>query len=396
MPNPAFDFDSTIDRRNTGSVKWDMVNWCPDRDDVLPMWVADMDFRSSPQIIQALNRAVDHGVFGYTLLPEAAVQAVADWVSRRYNWTVETDQISFSPGVVTALNIAIQAFTDPGDGVIIQSPVYPPFFSAVNENDRRLLVNQLSTDANGAYIMDFDDLREKIDERTRMVVLCSPHNPVGRVWNRNELEELGRIATDQDLLIFSDDIHADLVFTPNRHIPIAGVSREISERTVTAIAPSKTFNIPGLQASMVITTNQRLKRTFDKAQERVFGHVVPNSLAAAAVGAAYGESEPWLDAAIVYLRSNRDEALRFIRDRLPGVIVPEPEATYLLWLDFSAYAAEKGLTNDDLRKLLYCGAGVAMNDGRAFGPGGDMHFRLNFGCPRSLLRKGLDRIADAL
>ena len=396
MSTNSYDFDAILDRSGTGSIKWDYGQWCPDRDDVLPMWVADMDFRSPSPVIDALKNAVDHGVFGYTLLPKSALECVVAWCSKRYRWTLSPSHLSFSPGVVTALNVAIQAYTNPGDRVVIQAPVYPPFFSAVNHNNRELVVNQLVVGRNGTYGIDFESLRASIDHRTKLLVLCNPHNPVGRVWTVDELQQLAQIAIEFDLLVFSDDIHADLVFQPNTHVPIASLGSEIADRTVTAIAPSKTFNIPGLQASIVIATNPQHQRSFDQTQERVFGHVTPNSFAAVAIEAAYGRSEHWLEAVLEYLKRNRETAVQFIRNQLSDVTVPEPEATYLLWLDFSAYAREHDLSNDDVRKLLYCTAGVALNDGRTFGPGGDMHFRLNFGCPASMLQNGLNRIASAL
>lgn len=358
---------------------------------MLPMWVADMDFQAPPAVLERMRRAVDHGIFGYTAVPPEVWDTVAQWTERRYGWNVEPRWMSYTAGVITGLNIAIQTFTRPGEKIVIQPPVYPPFSNSVLSNGRRLVNNPLILDAEGVYRIDVDHLRSVVDKDTRMIVLCNPHNPVGRAWTRAELEAVAEIALERDLLVFSDEIHADLLLHDQPHVPFARLGPEVAERTITGIAPSKTFNIAGLKASVIITPNEKLRNDFDAAQARTFGLYEANSFAIVGMQAAYGEGEPWLEAVLEYLRGNRDEALEFMARRLPHVRVSPPDATFLLWLDFSTF----GMLHDEVARILTEEARVILNDGRAFGPGGDNHFRLNFGCPRSMLTSGLDRLACA-
>jgi cysteine-S-conjugate beta-lyase len=385
--------DDFIDRRNTNCIKWDGI---PGADtsrggDILPLWVADMDFQAPPVIIQRMREAVDHGIFGYTALPETAWETVAAWTEKRYHWPVRTEWMSYTAGVITGLNIAIQTFTRPGEKIVIQPPVYPPFHNSVRSNGRQLLFNHLQEDRTGVFHFDIEGLRSLIDDDTRMIVLCNPHNPVGRSWTRQELEGIAEIALERDLLVFSDEIHADLLLTDRVHVPFASLSPEVAERTITGIAPSKTFNIAGLKASVIITSNERLKRDFDAAQAKTFGLYDANTFAIVGMQAAYEEGEPWLETVLDYLRTNRDVALDFIARELPDVRVAPPEATFLFWMDFS----RTGHSHEELSRILIEDARVMLNDGRSFGPGGEFRFRLNFGCPRSVLTDGLERIAGA-
>ncbi len=391
--NTMYCLDDIIDRRNTNCIKWDGVVDAvgTEASDILPMWVADMDFQAPPVVIDRLHAAVTHGIFGYTALPGHVWDAVASWTMRRYRWPVKVEWMSYTAGVITGLNVAIQTFTRPGEKIIVQPPVYPPFHSSVLSNGRQLRYNHLVQDEKGEYHLDVEQLKSIIDSETRMLVICNPHNPVGRAWSKEELEELAAVVLEHDLLVFSDEIHADLLLRGGRHVPFASLSPEIAARTITGIAPSKTFNIAGLKASVIITSNERMKRAFDAAQAKTFGLYDANTFAIAGMDAAYSEGEPWLETVLQYLRDNRDAAMTFFAGELPQLRVASPEATFLFWLDFSRI----GRSHDEVARILKDDARVILNDGRSFGPGGEHHFRLNFGCPRSVLIEGVKRIARA-
>ncbi len=385
-PN-AVDFDVVIDRKETNSVKWDFCNCCADADDILPMWVADMDFQAPPEVVETVSQAAAHGVYGYSEMSSGYYESIVNWISGRHKWGIETDWLSYSPGVITALNVAIQAFTAPGDKIILQAPVYPPFFASILNNGRRVVNNRLVY-RNGRYEIDFDNLEKSIDTRTRMLLLCSPHNPVGRVWTREELRRLAEIALRHNLLVFADEIHCDLVYREFAHIPFASLGPDVADITITGMAPSKTFNIAGLKASAIVTPNPQLRLAFDQAQERTFGLYTANTFAIAAAEAAYRHGGPWLDQLMAYLGENLAFALDHLEKNLPGVSAPRPEGTFLMWLDFS----QLGLSQQELRDKVFCEARVGLNDGVTFGPGGEAHMRLNIGCPRSILAEGLARI----
>lgn len=387
----TYDFDTVIDRHRTNSVKWDFCNCCFGVDDILPMWVADMDFKAPPAVVAAIEEAARHGIYGYSALPEGYFEAVVAWIAKRYNWTIRKEWLSYTPGVITGLNVAIQTFTRPGDKVVLQSPVYPPFFKSIENNGRRVLDNRLRYTGEG-YEMDLELLESQMDEETKMIALCSPHNPVGRVWSREELQGLAEIVLKHDLLVFSDEIHADLVYSGADHISFASLSRELAERTITGIAPSKTFNIAGLKASVIITPRENLRREFDKAQERTFGLYNANTFAICAAEAAYREGEAWLEALMEYLEANRDYALQRLERELPEIQVAKPEGTFLLWLDCNRF----GLSPEELYETVSCKGRVGLNDGRSFGAGGEGFLRLNIGCPRSVLTEGLDRLTGVL
>ncbi|HKK49767.1 MAG TPA: MalY/PatB family protein [Alkalispirochaeta sp.] len=386
-------FDTVVSRIGTNSIKWDYCE-ANGATDVLPMWVADMDFPAPPRVIDAINTCAEHGIFGYSGIPQNVWEAVSQWTADRYRWATDVSWYSYTSGVITGLNIAVQTFTRPGEGIIIQPPVYPPFRSAVLSNGRRLIYNPLSCDNEGRYSIDIDHLASIIDDDTKMLVLCNPHNPVGRAWSKEELEAVADIAITHDVLVFSDEIHADLLLSSeesNTHTPFASLNTEVADRTITGIAPSKTFNIAGLKASAIITPNSRLKRDFDQAQERTFGLYNANSFAIAAMQAAYSYGAAWVDELLGYLRDNRDFAVHTINEHLPGVHVATPDATFLLWLN----TEKTGMSHAQMAHELTQRARVMLNDGRSFGPGGEHHFRLNFGCPRSVLEEGLTRIISA-
>ncbi len=386
-----FDFDHVVNRRHTNSIKWDFpIPGCR-HEDPLPMWVADMDFPAPPMVREAIQSVAQHGIYGYTGPPPSYFEAITNWCRLRYGYSPDESAILYTPGVITGLNIAIQTFTEPGDEIVLQPPVYPPFFASVRNNNRRIINNRLIADGR-SYSMDLDHLRSAITPRTRMLVLCSPHNPVGRVWSEAELRALGEICLEHDLFVFADEIHADLVYPEARHVTFASLSPELAARTITGIAPSKSFNIAGLKASVIIAENPRLKAELDRAHQRIFGLYNANTFAVTALEAAYRHGAPWLDALLSYLDGNRRRVAAFIADQLQGVSTTLPEGTFLMWLDFRALR----LSQAQLCDVLYNTAGVLLNSGADFGPGGEGFMRLNIGCPQALLMEGLKRLEHGL
>ncbi len=378
------DFDTIINRRQTESVKW---NWFDE--DVLPMWVADMDFRSPEPVIQALRERVDHGVFGYGLAPEGLQEAVAAHLAERQAWDVDPGAVSFISGVVTGFTHAIYSLTEPGDKVLIQTPVYPPFLRAPEQAGRQRVENPLVRRDDGKYEIDFDDFEAKIASGVKLFILCSPHNPVGRVFTRAELARMAEICLAHDVLICSDEIHADLVFSGHPHTTIASLSPEVAARTVTYFAPSKTFNLAGLSTSIYVAQDEELRQRLGSSMTMLLGH--PNILGMQAALAAYRSGRPWLDAVLSYLEENRDALVAFVREELPGVSVWRPEGTYLAWLDCRDLALERSPQEFFLQE-----AKVGLNEGADFGEAGAGFVRLNFGCPRALLEEGLRRMKAAL
>ena len=379
----AFDFDRIIERRGTDSIKWRRYG------EAIPMWVADMDFAAPEPVIEALRARVEHGIFGYAGEPSVLRDVLCAWLQRRFNWTISPDALVFVPGVVTAFNVACRAFCAPGDGVLIQAPVYPPMRTAPANFDLVCEEMELTQEAGGRYTVDYDRMADSITRRTRLFMLCSPHNPTGRVFTRKELMRMAEISLSRGLTICSDEIHCDLVFEPHQHLPIASLDPEIAEHTVTVMAPSKTFNIPGLGFSFAVIEDAELRKQFNAAARDIVPHI--NALGYTGALAAYSEGEPWLEACIAYLRRNRDVLMRFVAERLPGVSMALPEATYLAWLDF-----REANLGEDPQHFFLKQAGVALNEAAAFGPGGEGFARLNFGCPASTLIEALERMEAAL
>jgi len=379
-----FDFDTLPDRRTTESTKW---NNCGE--ELLPMWVADMDFRSPEPIIQALHKRVDHGIFGYPQSPECLRSSVVEWLEKRHGWKVIPDDLVFIPGVVTGFNMAAHTVTNPGDGVLVQTPTYGPFFGVEKNVNLVQQEMELTNNSDGQYSIDADDFEAAITGRTRVFMLCNPQNPTGRVFRKNELEGMAEICLRNDIIICSDEIHSDLIFQGNKHIPIASIDPEIAANTITLIAPSKTFNIAGLKASVAIITDEKLRKQFDGARKGLAGWV--NLLGLYGMEAAYEEGEPWLNALLKYLEANRDYAHEFISHKIAGVKMAKPEGTYLAWLDCREMDIEG--KHDQFFKEH---AKVLMNDGEWFGKGGKGFVRLNFGCPRSMLEDALGRLKEAL
>lgn len=383
-------FDKVVDRTGTESLKWVYPRKVLKVEDAIPMWVADMDFEAPPAVVEAIRRRAAHGVYGYPLIPPSFWQAAIDWLKRRHGWDVRKDWMAKSPGIVPALNYAVRAFTKPGDGVIIQTPVYFPFYHAVENNGRRVIRNPLRFDGR-RYTMDLGDLERKLDEGGRLLILCSPHNPVGRVWTREELEGLGRIAVERDLLVVSDEIHNDLVYRGHRHHVFAALSPDLADRTVTCIAPSKTFNIPGLSTAVVIASNPKLLEAFKDETERA-GFELGQVFGIVGFEAAYSQGDDWLDELLPYLEANVDVMERFLEERVPGIRLVRPEGTYLALLDCRGLGLEPAALNDFFLKK----ARVYFSDGAMFGEEAAGFVRINFGCPRALLVEALARIERAV
>ena len=383
-------FDEIIRRENTESFKYDLRKEIFGREDVIPMWVADMDFRTPDFILDALRKRLDHDILGYTYIPSSFGQAAADWIGRRHGWNVQPSWISFSPGVVPALNLLIMAFTGPEDRIIVQPPVYFPFFSAVKNHGRVLVNNPLKLE-DGSYAMDFDDLESKIDSRTKMLILCSPHNPTGNVWPQEVLERLGEICLKHNMILISDEIHADLVFHPHRHIATGNLSEELAMRTITCMSPSKTFNLAGLSTAYLVIPDIKLRKQYEEMLDRV--HVgAGNIFGLIALEAAYRSGEEWLNRLMDYLKGNLDFLSDFISRKIPQVKVIRPQATYLAWLDFR----ELGMEQQQLNDFLICRAGLGLSDGALFGKEGTGFQRINFGCPREILHKALLALEDSI
>ncbi|MFC2164390.1 MalY/PatB family protein [Acidobacteriota bacterium] len=385
-----YDFDEILKRSGTNSMKWDSAERRVGVTDVLPMWVADMDFKSPKTVIDALRQRVNHGVYGYTEKPSSTYEAVISWQKKRFKWDVKREWIVFTPGVVMALCMAIQAYTRPGDKVIIQPPVYYPFFDIIQANNRVVLNNPLKIEEN-RYVMDLDHLVKAIDEKTKMMILCSPHNPAGRVWTKEELVQLSRICQEKGIILVSDEIHADLVMKGHTHIPAATLSEESADFIVTCNAPTKTFNLPGLEMAYAIIPDKKLRHLFKKPLTQT-GLFLSNMFGIVALEAAYNQGEEWLEQLLDYLQGNYEFLLSFVKDNLHRVTVFPLEGTYLVWLDFQKY----DLTDSVLRDLLLKEAKVWLGDGPRFGPGGEGFQRINIACPRETLRKGLAQIARAL
>lgn len=380
----TFDFDQTIDRRASESIKWHAFG-----EDVLPMWVADMDFASPPAIIEALHQRVSHGVFGYPAELEGLKEAILDWLERRYAWKVKAEDLIFLPGVVVGFNLVAQALCTDQRGVVIQTPVYPPFLNVGKNAGVPLLTSKLAVGDANHYEVDFDTFTASLDQNAAMFLLCNPHNPVGRVFSRKELEQMAEQCLRRDVLICSDEIHCDLVYEGHHHVPLASLDAEIASKTITLMAPSKTFNIPGLEFSFAVVPDTHLRQKINQARRGLVGGV--NLMGMVAARAAYQQGEAWLEQLLAYLKTNRDWLYQTVREYLPEVKMPLPEGTYLAWLDFR----QTEVGNDPFSFFLK-EAKVGLNDGRAFGNGGEGHVRLNFGCPRSLLEEGIHRMIAAL
>ncbi|MDP3431352.1 MAG: PatB family C-S lyase [Bacteroidota bacterium] len=380
-----YNFDELIDRTNTNSIKYDARKMFFGNEDVLPLWVADMDFRTPDFIVDAIKKRAEHEVFGYTFRGESYNHSIVNWLKRRHNWEIKPEWISFSPGVVAGLTMAIEAFSKPGDGVIVQPPVYFPFFDSVKGTGREMIENPLRIE-NGRYYFDLEDLKSKITPETKLLLLCNPQNPGGMVWTEKELTDLAQICLENKILIISDEIHSDLIFDGYKHTPLAGISEEFAQNCVICMAPSKTFNTAGLTTSFLVIPNKRHFVAYERVMRLPHLHM-GNIFGTAALEAAYTHGEEWLAQLLKYLQENYSFLEQFFNENLPEVKVMRPEATYLIWIDFSAY----GLTDETINKKLIDG-GVGLNRGVQFGKQGSGFMRINIGCPRSVLEEALMRI----
>jgi cystathionine beta-lyase len=385
-----YNFDEIIDRTQSNSFKYDLREKFFGAADILPMWVADMDFRTPDFVVEALRERVSHEIYGYPIHSNSLYAAIINWIDSRHQWKVKKEWIGYTPGVVPAFNMAVLAFTNIGDRIIIQSPVYPPFYYAAKDHDRQLVINPLLL-RNGRYYMDYDRLLDQIDSATKMLILCSPHNPTGNVWKEEELRQLAEICIEKDILILSDEIHADIIYSGHKHIPLASISDEIAKHVITLMAASKTFNFAGLNTSYFIASNIKLfnmlQKTVDKlhlSMGNVFGNV--------ATEAAYRYGESWLIQLISYLKKNITFAEEFINRYLPDVKIIEPEATFLLWVDFR----KTGLSEHELKRIMVDKAQLGLSNGTVFGEEGAGFQRINIGCPKSILERALIQIQKAL
>ena len=380
-----YDFDRVIDRRNTESNKWHKFP-----PEILPLWVADMDFPSPEPVIRALRERVEHGFFGYGAEQPEFHEVTCDRLLKRYGWKVSPEALVLLPGVIAGFNMAARAVASPGDGILMQLPVYPPILRLPDNVKMSRDGVDLVRGAEGRYTIDLDAFERAITPLTRMFLLCNPHNPVGRVFTREELARMAEICLRRGLVICADEIHGELIYSGHQHVPIASLDPEIEARTITLMAPSKTFNLAGLRCAVAVIPNQALREKFVAA--RLDMVQTPNILGYTAMLAAYRDGQPWLDDLLRYLESNRDFLVKHVRNNFPGIEVGVPEATYLAWLD----CRKARIPNNDPFTFFLDTGKVSFNDGATFGRGGQGFVRMNFGCPRSLLVEGLERMGTAL
>ncbi len=385
----TFNFDRIMDRSNTQSYKWDQSEKLFGNKNVLPLWVADMDFESPPAVQLALQHRVSQGIYGYTIKSEAYTAAIIHWFKRRHQWEIKPQWLTDSPGIVTSLSMAVDLYSEPGSSVIIQSPVYYPFFDVIRMNNRQVAINPLVI-RNGRYEMDFDQLEQLMKNGSKLLLLCSPHNPGGRVWERIELLQLGALCIQYGVKVVSDEIHCDLILPGHQHTPFASLSDEIADLTITCLAPTKTFNLPGLQSSFIVASNSEIKRKFDYRLKTLSLHMA-HYLAQDAVKAAYDEGEEWLDELLVYLEGNVELTIAYLAQHLPQVQVMKPDGTYMIWMDCRGL----GLDVSGLKDLMFHKAGVAFSEGSVFGTEGQGWLRINLACPRSILQEALERFCQA-
>ena len=385
------DFDTVPNRRGTNCFKYDFAREMGMPEDVLPLWVADMDFPTAPAVLERLHTLAEHGIFGYTGVKDAYFSAVHNWYAQRFGWETQRSWLVTTPGVVFAIAIAIRAFTQKGDAILIQQPVYYPFADKVTENDRQLVVNPLIL-KNGRYEMDFADMERKIaDNHVKMLLLCSPHNPVGRVWTKEELLRVGEICQKYGVLVVSDEIHADFTYAGHTHRVFASVKSEFADFTITCTAPSKTFNLAGLQNSNIFIPNRQLWHAYKK-ELSACGCGGTNCMGMAACQAAYEAGADWLEQLKQYLAGNLAYVRQFLREKLPDIALIEPEGTYLVWLDLR----KLGLTEQQQRQLIVQDAKLWLDTGTLFGQGGEGFERINIACPRATIEQAMQRLERAV
>ena len=391
MAERNLNFDQVVNRKGTDCIKYDFAKERGREEDILPLWVADMDFQTTSYVEDALVELAHHNIYGYTGTKEDFFEAVAGWMKRHHNWEVKPEWLFKTPGVCVAIANAVRAYTEPGDAVIVQKPVYYPFSSIIVQNQRELVSSDLVYDGQGQYTIDFEDFEKKIaDHRVKMFILCNPHNPVGRVWTKEELLKIGQICKKYGVIVFSDEIHFDFIWKGEHHV-FQEVDPAFREFTITATAPSKTFNLAGLQQSNIFIPNPSLFKAFEKAYT-ISGLNELNVAGVVASRAAYTYGDEWYNAMKKYVRANIDFAIQFVNTRLPGVKIVEPEGTYLIWLDFN----DLNLSESELEYLIEKKAKIWLDAGSMFGKSGRGFQRINTACPRRILEEALERIERAL
>ena len=389
-----YDFNQICDRKNTNCFKWDFIQSIFGNDDVIPMWVADMDFPVATPIVEALKRRAEHEFYGYTKASADVIQSIVDRMWDKYAWKIKPEWIVFTPGVVPALNITVRMLTHPGDEIILQEPVYYPFFPAVTFSGCQIVNNQLKL-INGRYEMDYEDLEHQfharigmlpVPNRIKAIMLCNPHNPVGRLWNKEELTKLGDIAIKHGVVVISDEIHCELLFKDHQHTPFASISEVFEQNSIVCMSPSKTFNLAGLEVSSIIIPNKKLRHLFINTRTGILPE--PNLFGYTALEAAYRFGDEWLDQLLDYLQGNLDFLLKYFANRIPKIKVIKPQGTYLIWLD----CRDLGMDDMTLRNFMRDKAKVGFDDGFLFGSGGSGFQRMNIACPRPIIEEALIRI----
>jgi len=385
-----WDFDEHVAREGTDCIKYDRRLETFGSKDIIPMWVADMDFKCPDFVLDSMHKRLEHEIFGYSYRPPEYYQSIINWIKSRHNWKIEREWISFCPGIVPALNFCTLAFTQPGDSIIVQPPVYFPFFSAAESHGRNLIYNRLSENE-GKWSIDFDSLVSAINEKTKMIIISNPHNPVGRVWSAEELNHLAEICIEKNIIIISDEIHCDLTLPGFIHTPMASLSEKIASKTVTLVAPSKTFNLAGLSTSSVIIPDPDLRKSFNRVVDNL--HIGSgNIFGTVASIAAYTHGEKWLGELMHYIDDNVEYVSEYCRDMIPEIIPVKPEATYMIWLDCRKFHMQ----GKELQNFFIHKAGVGMNEGSAFGPGGEGFMRMNVGTTHNTVIKAMEQIEKAV
>jgi len=385
-----WNFDEYAIREGTNSIKYDLRKETFGIKDVIPMWVADMDFKTPDFIIKSLQERLNHEIFGYSFRPQEYYSSIINWIEKRHHWKIEKEWISFCPGVVPALNFCTLAFTDPGDSIIVQPPVYFPFFTATESHGRKLISNKL-VESDGKWIMDYDSLVASIDSRTKMIILSNPHNPIGRVWTSEELYKLAEICLKNNILILSDEIHCDLVLPGFTHTPMAMLSEIIAQNTITCIAPSKTFNLAGLSTSSVIISNPVLRKSFNRIIDNL--HITNgNIFGTSASISAYTYGHEWLEALLDYIDHNIVFVTDYCTKMIPEIVPVQPEATYMIWLDCRKFE----MTGKELQNFFVNKAGIGMNEGSTFGPGGEGYMRMNLATTHQTVITAMEQIEKAV
>lgn len=385
-------FQQVYDRKNTRSVKWDTIGaiyGLEETSDILPMWIADMDFSAPPAVLKALHDRVEHSIFGYSFMCEECRTAVINWQAKRNDWQIDKDWMLFHQGIIPAIASIIETFTEKHDKIVVTPPVYPPFFQLAEHQDRQVLYSPLVVQ-DGQYTIDFNDFEEKLQEAA-LFILCNPHNPGGRVWTVDELTEIIRLCAKHDVLIISDEIHGDLMVGESRHTPLAKIAGSESNRIFTCLAPTKTFNLAGIQVAMIVATDKDKRAKLEK-HALAHGSGMLNAFAPTALTAAYNDSEKWLEGMLVTISDNIDFASSALEEKIPGLHVMKPQSTYLLWIDYR----KLNLTEEEVMKKLLLTGKVALEPGSKYGPAGLGYLRLNAACPRATLSEGIDRIVLAL